>query len=163
MSPNKDRPHVLVLPEDDANRQLANGFWLQVDWNRQRQMQVLRVAGGWRKALTLFTSVHAQEMDNYPTQFVVLLIDLDGDASRLENAKAVIPERLAERVFVLSTLTDPEALKPDLGPPEEIGAAIARDCREQTNEICAHRLLQHNADELARLREYVRPILFSNQ
>lgn len=25
---NKYRPHVLVLPEDDANRQIANGFLL---------------------------------------------------------------------------------------------------------------------------------------
>jgi hypothetical protein len=28
MSVNKYHPHVLVLPEDDANRQLANGFLL---------------------------------------------------------------------------------------------------------------------------------------
>lgn len=28
MSVNKERPHVLILPEDDANRQLANGFQL---------------------------------------------------------------------------------------------------------------------------------------
>ena len=28
MSVNKYQPHVLVLPEDDANRQLANGFLL---------------------------------------------------------------------------------------------------------------------------------------
>jgi hypothetical protein len=26
MSANKYKPHVVVLPEDDANRQLANGF-----------------------------------------------------------------------------------------------------------------------------------------
>ena len=41
MSVNKERPHVYVLPEDDANRQLAKGFQLQVDQN-ERQMQVLR-------------------------------------------------------------------------------------------------------------------------
>jgi hypothetical protein len=28
MSVNKYLPHVLVLPEDDANRQMANGFFL---------------------------------------------------------------------------------------------------------------------------------------
>jgi len=26
MSPNQYQPHILVLPEDDANRQIANGF-----------------------------------------------------------------------------------------------------------------------------------------
>lgn len=26
MSVNRERPHVWVMPEDDANRQLVNGF-----------------------------------------------------------------------------------------------------------------------------------------
>lgn len=39
-------PHVLVLPEDDANRQLANGFLLD-GFLSGRQMLVLEVAGGW--------------------------------------------------------------------------------------------------------------------
>ena len=26
MSVNRYRPHIMILPEDDANRQLANGF-----------------------------------------------------------------------------------------------------------------------------------------
>jgi hypothetical protein len=47
VSCNKNQPHVLVLPEDDDNLRLAKEFQLNVDWNRQRQMQVLRVAGGW--------------------------------------------------------------------------------------------------------------------
>lgn len=51
---NKERPHILVLPEDGANRQLANGFLLEVDLARQRQMQVLAEAGGWRHVLHLF-------------------------------------------------------------------------------------------------------------
>lgn len=39
---NKYLPHVFVLPEDDANVQLANEFHLQV--NQLRQMQVLEPA-----------------------------------------------------------------------------------------------------------------------
>ncbi len=54
MGVNKNSPHVYVLPEDDANRQLANGFWQGLDWKRQRQMYVLPVAGGWREVLNLF-------------------------------------------------------------------------------------------------------------
>ena len=45
MSVNRHQPHVLVLPEDDANRQLANGFRLDqylLNW----KIQVLR-GGGW--------------------------------------------------------------------------------------------------------------------
>jgi hypothetical protein len=37
---------------------------------------------------------------------------------------------------------------------------MARDCRDDTDNIWRHELLQHNAGELARLRQRVRPILF---
>ena len=61
MGVNQYKPHVLVLPEDDANSSLANGFHLEL--GQIRQMQVLEVAGGWNEVLTLFESVHAAEMD----------------------------------------------------------------------------------------------------
>ncbi len=67
MSQNRERPHILVLLEDDANRQLANGFHLQVDWTLQRQMQVLPVAGGWGEVLNLFEAELVAEMDRWPT------------------------------------------------------------------------------------------------
>ena len=111
MSVNKDQPHVLVLPEDDANRQLANEFHLQVDWNRLRQMQVLRVAGGWNEVLNLFGAEHVVRMNRWPERFMVLLIDFDGNADRIRKAKAVIPDHLTDRVFVLGTWTEPEALR----------------------------------------------------
>ena len=44
MSVNRHKPHLLVLPEDDANRQLARGFELELS---TRQFQVLQPAGGW--------------------------------------------------------------------------------------------------------------------
>jgi hypothetical protein len=157
---NKYQPHVFVLPEDDANRQLANAFHEQVDLIRSHQMRVLRVAGGWTKVLNLFTSEHVLDMDRCATRFIVLLIDLDGDENRLRNAKAAIPVRLADRVFVLGALTKPEALRADLGSYKAIGSAMARDCVENTNAAWGHRLLQHNAGELNRLRQHVLPILF---
>lgn len=39
MSTNKFQPHVLIFPEDDANRQIANGFLLLVPPDRQRRAQ----------------------------------------------------------------------------------------------------------------------------
>ncbi|HRI43685.1 MAG TPA: hypothetical protein PLL78_07365 [Fimbriimonadaceae bacterium] len=45
MSVNKHRPHLFVVPEDDACRQLANGFLLEPEVN-QRQIQIEDVAGG---------------------------------------------------------------------------------------------------------------------
>ncbi len=69
MSVNRERPHVFVLPEDDANLQLAIEFQAQVDLNRQRQMYVLAVADGWTRILDLFESVHIAEMDRHPCRF----------------------------------------------------------------------------------------------
>jgi hypothetical protein len=161
MSVNRHQPHVLVLPEDDANRQLANGFHLQVDSVRQRQMQVLPVAGGWAEVLHRFLLDHVVGMESNTMRFMVLLIDFDRREERLTAAKAQIPEHLTDRVFILGALSEPEALKrADLGDYETIGLAMARDCREETEGIWEHDLLRHNASELARLREHVRPILF---
>jgi hypothetical protein len=161
MSVNKNQPQVLVLPEDKANLQMANGFHVEVRWDRQRQMQVLRAAGGWSDVLRLFELVHATEMDRYQCRFMVLLIDFDGRTERLNNAKARIPEGMSDRVFILGTWTEPEALKADLGfSYETIGSAMAKDCREETDTTWGHDLLRHNAGELDRLRQHVRPILF---
>lgn len=87
MSANKHRPHVLVLPEDDANRQPANGFLLEVDPVGMRRMQVLPVAGGWNDVLESFVAEHVREMDLYTARFMVLLIDFDSNEGRLEAAK----------------------------------------------------------------------------
>ena len=161
MSVNKAKPHVLVLPEDDANRQLAIGFYQQVDWPRQRQLQVLPPIGGWTKVLEVFQSNHVVEMQKDPGRSMVLLIDLDGRIERLEAARARIPEHLVDRVFILGALTTPEGLRQaKLGSYEEIGSAMAKDCRDETESIWGHELLRHNANELGRVREHVRPILF---
>ncbi len=160
MSVNRYQPHVLVLPEDDANRQLANGFLLEVDWTRQRQIQVLEEAGGWTAVLERFLADHVAGMRSNPQRFMVLLIDLDGNQERLPDVKSKIPGYLTDRVFVLGTWSEPEDLKKALGAYETIGAAMAQDCREGTETVWGHDLLRHNADELARLRDQVHPILF---
>jgi len=160
MSVNKYQPHVLVLPEDDANRQLANGFLVDGSLSVQR-IQVLPPAGGWTQVLERFRADHKDAMNRYPDRFMVLLIDFDGNQQRLTHAKADIPNRLIDRVFILAALSKPEALRQaSLGTYEEIGLAMAKDCREETDTTWGHDLLRHNAGELDRLRRHVRPILF---
>ncbi len=149
-----------MLPEDDENRQLATGFHLQLDQNISRQFDVQPVAGGWLKVLDIFVDVHAAGMDRYPLRHLVLLIDFDGQPERLNIARSKIPAHLTDRVFVLGALQEPKDLRPDLGSCETIGLALAKDCREKTETTWGHRLLRHNAGELARLRDHVRPILF---
>jgi hypothetical protein len=158
MSVNKDKPHVLVLPEDDANRQIANGFQLDIS---SRQMQVLAEAGGWLRVLECFTQEHVRAMGRFNQRLMILLIDFDNQEGRLQAVNARIPTRLTDRVFVLGALGEPEELKKHLGDYESIGKALAKDCREGTSETWSHELLRHNAREVLRLREQIRPILFS--
>ena len=159
MSVNRHQPHVLVLPEDDANRQLANGFLLDPSL-ATRKIQVLEEVGGWTEVLARFKSDHVSEMDRYPHRFMVLLIDFDNRADRLNKTRTSIPARLTERVFVLGAESNPEALRASLGSYETIGLAMAKDCREDSSTIWGDALLQHNEGELDRLRKHVRPILF---
>lgn len=150
-----------MLPEDDANRQLANGFLLDQQLSI-RKIQVLEAAGGWNELLLHFGADHVAGMERYVHRFLVLLIDFDGNQDRLHNAKARIPEHLKERVFILGAWDEPEGLRrAGLGSYEQIGLAMARDCREETDTTWGHALLRHNASELTRLRQRVRPILFS--
>jgi hypothetical protein len=161
MSVNRFQPHVLVLPEDDANSQLANGFWLFPSL-LSRRMQVLPSAGGWHNVMESFVADHADQMRENTNRSIVLLIDFDEQEARLTEVKAKIPEELAERVFVIGVLSEPEALRRDLRRSyETIGSEMAKDCRDETNEVWGHALLRHNATELERLREHVRPILFA--
>ncbi|MBI2948574.1 MAG: hypothetical protein HYY23_13105 [Verrucomicrobia bacterium] len=160
MSVNKFQPHVLVLPEDDANRQLANGFLLEQSLSTRR-IQVLEEAGGWSQVLERFKSDHVVEMSRYDKRFMVLLIDFDEKHDRLDVAKAAVPPNLAESFFILGAWSEPEALRQAaLGSYETIGLAMAKDCREETDTTWGHALLRHNASELVRLRAVVRSFLF---
>ena len=160
MSVNKHLPHVLVLPEDEANVQLANGFQLDSTLDTRR-MQILEKAGGWREVLSRFREDHVPAMDRYARRLMVLLIDFDGREDRLDEARQSIPDRLRERVFVLGAWSQPEELRRNLGRPyEAIGLAMAQDCRDNADVTWGHGLLCHNAGELVRLRMHVRPFLF---
>jgi hypothetical protein len=61
MGINRYKPHLLVLPEDDSNRQIANGFILNPSLN-ERLIQVLPPTGGWTKVVDMFSEVHVTEM-----------------------------------------------------------------------------------------------------
>jgi len=159
MSANKYQPHVLVLLEDNANRQLANGFLLD-QYLSTRKIQVLEEVGGWIQVLERFLSDYVAGMNLCCSRFMVLLIDFEGRKESIQDAKVRIPEHLTDGVFILGALSEPEALRANLGSYETIGLAMAQDCREETNTTWGHHLLRHNSGELDRLREHVRPLLF---
>jgi len=128
MSVNKFEPHLLVLPEDDANRQLVNGFITSPNLNI-RAIQVLPVAGGWEIAVRNFLNEEVQKLRTYNQRRFLLLIDFDGDSERRNEVSNQIPEDISERVFVLGVLTEPERLRVMLGMNyEKIGASLADEC-----------------------------------
>jgi len=125
-------------------------------------MQVLPSAGGWHRVIDCFEEDHAEAMRSNTNRFMVLLIDCDGLEDRLEQVRARIPSELADRVFVLGTLSEPEELKKALGKSyESIGSELAKDCQDGSDDMWCHTLLIHNANEVLRLREHVHPILFA--
>ena len=159
MSANKYAPHIHVLPEDDANRQIANGFWLD-EFLASRRLHVLEEAGGWHQAVERFLNVYARQMELTPTRVMVLLLDCDKHPERPEQVRDRIPTHLRDRVFILGVLSEPEALKSELGSFESIGLSIARGCREGSTAFWEHPLLRHNGAEINRLNKIARPILF---
>ncbi|WP_174764113.1 hypothetical protein [Anabaena sp. UHCC 0253] len=73
MSINKNKPHLLILPEDDANRQIINGFIQNLNVNN-RAIQILPIADGWKKTVDKFTNDHIKAMRQYPQRNILLII-----------------------------------------------------------------------------------------
>jgi hypothetical protein len=161
MSVNKYQDHVLVLPEDDANRQIANGFTCNLNVN-ERAIQILPIANGWEKVVDKFKENHVSEMRKFSKRMIVLLMDFDQNEERLSYVKIQIPEDLKDRVFILGVLSEPEDLKRSIGINfESIGETLAKDCSDNTNELWGHPLLRHNKTELDRMILSVKPFLFN--
>ena len=156
---NNYLPHIHVLAEDDANRQIANGFLLEL--NDNRAVKVLPLAKGWRKPGKEFANKYEPGMRQFPERMMVFIIDFDDDENRLSYVKNQIPDDLKARVFVLGVLSEPENLKTEINKKfEQIGEDLAKDCPDNTNELWGHTLLKHNKGELARLASSVKPFLF---
>ena len=160
MSVNKNRPHLFVLPEDDANRALANGFQLN-QHIAPRSIQVLPCAGGWLKVRSQFQTDHILPMERNQLRHTVLLIDFDEMANRRDEIAKVIPPHLTDRVFVLGVWSEPENLKKaGLGSLESVGNKLALDCENETRVTWEHELLRHNNIELVRMASKLKLILF---
>lgn len=161
MAINKYKEHVLVLPEDDANHDIANGFLLNPELN-VRQIQILTSAGGWKKAFEQFENYHIAKIRMFPVRRFIILIDLDNMSERAEDLIKKIPDDIKDRVFIIGALTEPEDLKRNTAYAtfENIGKALARDCVNATNIIWGHDLLKHNNKELEKMVVDVKPFLF---
>jgi len=160
---NKYQPHLYLIPEDDADRELANGFVSHsaVD---DRRIQVKPSASGWRKVFDRFSDEYVHTLRNYELCHVVLLIDFDFHfAERKNEFLDAITDDYKSRVFVVGAKSNPEDLKRELQKSfEQIGADLAADCDRGTSDCWTREQLQHNESELKRLVETVRPFVLKS-
>jgi len=161
MSVNKYLPHVLVLPEDKADADMANGFLLHPQLN-ERSIQVLPPARGWRAVAEKFRRDYVSTMRQYSGRRMVLLIDFDEKDDRFEVISQQIPDDLKNRVFILGVADEPETLRKSLGKSfESIGETLAANCSDNTDGLWGHDFLRHNKTELERMISSVKPFIFN--
>lgn len=161
MSVNVFKPHVLVLPEDDANRQIVNGFLLDPSLNL-RAIQALPIAGGWVKVREDVCSTQATQLRKYPNRHLVLLIDFDGEVTeRTHRFQESIPADVRDRVYLLGTQVEPEPLRKACGVSlEKVGEQLANACANGEQGLWGHAMLAHNQAEVGRLIQSVKKFLF---
>ena len=159
MAVNTYQPHIYVLSEDQANRNILTGFLLSVPKNT-RQIQALPFKRGKFDVLGDFRQVYESKLRNYEYSFAVLLLDFDNNAQFGQQILERIDEAVRDRVFVLGAIDEPERLRSELGNFETIGGKLAADCIDQTAHTWGHAQLKHNLIEIKRMPAAMRAILF---
>ncbi|TVQ94686.1 MAG: hypothetical protein EA400_01005 [Chromatiaceae bacterium] len=165
MSINRYQKHILVLPEDDANRQLAVGF-VQHPTVRPRSLQILGPAGGWP---ALRDQLHHQQLPGlarFQNRQLLLLCDFDERPTRRAEVLGELPATAAQRVFVVGVWSEPEDLRTALGHRglEAIGQELADHCCQpdpHAEALFEHPLLRYNRDEVARMAKCLRPFVIA--
>lgn len=158
---NRQREHLLILPEDSANHDIAIGFKQHCNLDANK-IQILPESGGWKKVIGKFTESYISTLEKFPKCRIALIIDFDKDTGRLDLVKGKIPIHLIDRVFVLGVWSNPEELKRQTDKKfERIGEELADDCSQNTNKLWGHTLLRHNRGELERMIDSIKPFLFN--
>lgn len=164
MSINKFKPHLYVLPEDDADRQIALGFILHPSV-LSRQVQVVPPVGGWARVRDAFVDEYLPLLRQNSNTHVVLLVDFDGNVKeRREAFDGLVPPEIRPRVFVVGPRENPEILRQSLGKGlEGIGSLLADECHSENLSAWLHDQLRHNEDERLNLTSIVKPFLFETR
>lgn len=157
---NKYRPHVLIIPEDDANRQLANGFVLH-HAIATRAVGGTIPAKGWTNVLSVFADEYVAYLRSYKHAYVILLLDFDRDDDRRTKCEQAVPADIKARVFLFGSRDEPEAVRRDVPESlEAIGTRLAEECYRESYELWTGRHFDHNDTERQKLSATVKSILF---
>ena len=160
---NKSSEHVYVIPEDDADRQIAVGF-IEHHSVKDSRIKVMPVAGGWMNVLKTFVDEYIQNLKNNPKAHVVMLIDFDGwFEQRRKKFEQEIPDEIKPRVFVVGSKNTPQTLKRALNYQfsfSKIGDSLADECATGITKLWGHEQLTHNDPDRQHLNLTVKPFLF---
>jgi hypothetical protein len=161
MAVNKNRPHVVLIPEDDKDRQFAVGFrdYFAVAENR---FDIRNCAAGVEKVRDYLVNEGIGYLQRHAEGLLILLIDFD---NKLEIRRArfdeAIPAELKDRVFVIGSIDKPERLTKAIGiSAEKLGKKLAEECDLGKYELWQHEHLSHNEPEVRRLQQLVKHFLF---
>jgi hypothetical protein len=157
---NKYKPHLYVIPEDDADRQIVNGFAFHHGIT-SGSLQVMPIAGGWAKVIETINDEYVPKLRNSTHAHVLGVIDCDEDTERIPSELAKFPDELRDRIFLLGPFDEPEAFKKALNKQfQVIGELLANECYSGEFEIWNHEHLAHIANEIQRANGRLNPVLF---
>jgi hypothetical protein len=163
--PNAYQPHVMIVPEDAACRDVANGFVLRVD--RDRAVQVLPPMDGWANVRDALVR-DAFRLARFPERRLVVIVDFDNDLGRAEAVMGGCPDAIKDRVYIVGARDEVEDLRSSLvaqgrldpNTLEGIGRLLAADCRHEAVVTWSHDMLGHNEAQYERMRTDLRALLF---
>ena len=147
--PNKEKWHLMLLPEDDKTRQFGNGL-LKAFPELANYVQMLRPARGCLHAVQQIPNL---QLGNIDKRRVVLLIDLDNKTNRINQIKSKAEfENFNDRIFIIGCSAEVENLRRIFGNTrygnlEDIGKKLASDC-----SLWDDPLLKQCRDDACRLK-----------
>ncbi|WP_395144447.1 hypothetical protein [Armatimonas sp.] len=161
MAGNRYKNRVEIFVEDDANRELVNGF-LRVGYLPYRKdIIVVTPAGGWRVLKNKFSEEYIKRMRNDKFLHVVLVVDFDDKDDRFTEVSSVIPSDLCDRVMLIGMKDEPEDMRRSMGKHlEDIGEEIAKACFDKAEGVWGDEHLKHNHSERERIGQTMRDLLF---
>lgn len=152
MSPNRYKPHLLVWFEDDAYREIGNGFVENPALDLRVTDRSKPPFGGWHKVVDELDNINTYKMSKYTDRYILLLVDYDRSSDRLNQINDKIPEYLKDRIFTLGAFSEQEDLRAQLNMSfERIGRVLSQECSEKKWALWEHDLLKHNKSELGRM------------
>lgn len=170
MSINRQQEHVIFFGEDEATRDLAQGFVESAKINELRCDVWHTFGTGWQSTVEAIELVN---MVRYPLTRLVLVIDLDRKGvHHIDKIKREIAESpFKDRVYVIGGAKDVQALQRAFVAANSIGKMSEQDTGRKIADECfkdesciegvwANPELVGNVAELVRLCRDAKDIIF---